>query len=92
MANQTYKTINYTVENNIATIEFNRPDKLNAFSKTMHDEFYDVLKAISLLDNLRCVLLTGAGRGFCAGQDLGERKAGEPMDLGETLDKGFNTN
>jgi len=92
MANQTYKTINFKVANNIATIEFNRPDKLNAFSKTMHNEFYDVLKTVSLLDNLRCVLLTGAGRGFCAGQDLGERKGGQPMDLGETLEKGFNAN
>ena len=92
MANQTYKTINYSLENNIATIEFNRPDKLNAFSKTMHDEFYDVLKTVALIDDLRCVLLTGAGRGFCAGQDLGERSTDKPMDLGETLDKGFNAN
>ena len=92
MANQTYKTINFSTENNIATIEFNRPDKLNAFSKTMHDDFYDILKKITLIDNLRCVLLTGAGRGFCAGQDLAERSIDKPMDLGETLDKGFNTN
>jgi 2-(1,2-epoxy-1,2-dihydrophenyl)acetyl-CoA isomerase len=92
MPNQTYQTINFSITNNIATIELNRPDKLNAFSKTMHDEFYTILKKVAQNSDLRCVLLTGAGRGFCAGQDLGERKAGTPMDLGETLEKGYNTN
>jgi 2-(1,2-epoxy-1,2-dihydrophenyl)acetyl-CoA isomerase len=88
----TYQTINFSIENSIATIELNRPDRLNAFSKTMHDEFYKILKIISHDNNLRCVLITGAGRGFCAGQDLGERKTDKPMDLGETLEKGYNTN
>ena len=88
----TYQTINFSIKNNIARIELNRPDKLNAFSKTMHDEFYQILKTISRNDDLRCVLITGAGRGFCAGQDLGERKTDKPMDLGETLEKGYNTN
>jgi len=88
----TYQTINFSVENSIATIELNRPDRLNAFSKTMHDEFYTILRIIADTDNLRCVLITGAGRGFCAGQDLGERKTDKSMDLGETLDKGYNTN
>ena len=58
----------------------------------MHDEFYQILKTVASSDDLRCVLITGAGRGFCAGQDLGERKGDEPMDLGETLEKGYNTN
>lgn len=92
MPNQTYRTINFSINNNIATIELNRPDKLNAFSKTMHDEFYTILKKVAHDTDLRCVLITGAGRGFCAGQDLGERKAGTTMDLGETLEKGYNTN
>ncbi len=87
-----FQTINFTVENSIATIELNRPDKLNSFSKTMHDEFYTVLKQIARDDDLRCVVITGAGRGFCAGQDLGERKTDKPMDLGSTLEKGYNTN
>ena len=88
----TYQTINFSIENNIATIELNRPDRLNAFSKQMHDEFYKILKIIAITDGLRCVLITGAGRGFCAGQDLSERKSDKPMDLGETLEKGYNTN
>jgi len=92
MTNQTYQTINYSIENNIARVELNRPDKLNAFSKTMHDEFYSILKSLTREDSLRCVVITGAGRGFCAGQDLGERKGDKTMDLGETLEKGYNTN
>lgn len=88
----TYQTFNFSIENNIARIELNRPDKLNAFSKSMHDEFYKILKIVASEDNLRCVLITGAGRGFCAGQDLGERKTDTPMDLGDTLEKGYNTN
>lgn len=92
MTNQTYTTINFSTEGKVARIELNRPDKLNSFSKTMHDEFYHILKSVAANDDLRCVLITGAGRGFCAGQDLGERKTDKPMDLGETLDKGYNTN
>jgi len=92
MSDQSFSTINFSIENNIARIQLNRPDKLNAFSKTMHNELYTVLKTVASHDELRCVLITGAGRGFCAGQDLGERKNGQPMDLGETLEKGFNTN
>ncbi len=92
MTNQTYQTFNFSIDNNIARVELNRPDKLNAFSKTMHDEFYSILKSLTQMDDLRCVLITGAGRGFCAGQDLGERKGDKAMDLGETLEKGYNTN
>lgn len=87
-----YQTINFSIVNNIATIELNRPEKLNSFSKAMHDELYIILKEITRNDDLRCVVITGAGRGFCAGQDLGERKGDAPMDLGETLEKGYNTN
>jgi 2-(1,2-epoxy-1,2-dihydrophenyl)acetyl-CoA isomerase len=92
MPKQSFSTFNFSIENNIARIILNRPDKLNAFSKTMHNEFYTILKTVARNDDLRCVLITGAGRGFCAGQDLGERKTDKPMDLGETLEKGYNTN
>ncbi|VAW42293.1 1,2-epoxyphenylacetyl-CoA isomerase [hydrothermal vent metagenome] len=88
----TYQTFNFSIQNNIARIELNRPDKLNAFSKTMHNEFYTILKTVAQNDSLRCVLITGVGRGFCAGQDLGERDPHKPMDLGKTLEQGYNTN
>ena len=91
MAN--YQTINFSLENNIATIQLNRPDKLNSFSQTMHHEFYEILKDLMMnSDDLRCIVITGAGRGFCAGQDLAERDSNKVMDLGNTLDKGYNAN
>ena len=87
---QQLQTMTYNKANNIATVVLNRPDKLNAFSEQMHHEFFMVLNEIIDDDSIRCVLLTGAGRGFCAGQDLGERTGGEKMDLGDKLEHGYN--
>lgn len=85
-------TIRYSKSNGIAKISFNRPEKLNAFSTEMHNEFFQVLSDLVEDRSIRCVLLTGEGRGFCAGQDLGERKSGEKMDLGDKLENGYNKN
>lgn len=84
--------VEFKVENYTAFITLNRPDKLNAFSGEMHEMFYQSLLKIHENESIRCVLLTGNGRGFCAGQDLSERMAreGETLDLGEKLDQGFN--
>src|SRR6201989_1601780 len=65
-----YETIKYEVEDQILTITLNRPDKLNAFTGTMHQELIDAFDAADQDDNRRAVILTGAGRGFCAGADL----------------------
>jgi len=89
---QNLDTIKYSKNKQIATIVFNRPDKLNAFSAQMHQELFEVLNDLVNDGDIRCVLLTGAGRGFCAGQDLGERKGGEKMDLGDKLENGYNKN
>ena len=89
---QDLKTITYTKKNQIATVVLNRPDKLNAFSAQMHQEFFVVLNDLVNDTEIRCVLLTGSGRGFCAGQDLGERKGNEKMDLGDKLENGYNKN
>ncbi len=86
------KTIKYSKSEQIAKIILNRPDKLNAFSATMHDEFFSILTDLVNDNSIRCVLLSGEGRGFCAGQDLGERKGGEKMDLGDKLENGYNKN
>ena len=91
---QELKTISYDKKGSIAKVVFNRPDKLNAFSDQMHQEFFDILNDIVNDNSIRCVLLTGAGREFCAGQDLGERKSssGEKLDLGDKLEGGYNKN
>lgn len=86
------ETVEFSVDSTVARIYLNRPDKLNAFNAQMHRDFQSVLAEIGRRDDIRCVLLSGHGRGFCAGQDLGERQADatKPLDLGETLDQGFN--
>ena len=78
----------------LRTITLNRPDKLNAFTAEMHLALRAALEATRDDETCRAVLLTGAGRGFCAGQDLGDRdpSKGELANLGETLKNYFNPN
>ncbi len=74
-----YQTILYTLENGVAELTLNRPDSLNAFNDEMAAEVQDALKTAERDSNVRALLLTGAGKGFCAGQDLNavrERPAG----------------
>lgn len=87
-----FQTLDFSIENNLARITLNRPDKLNSFNNTMHMEMRDALKAIKRDKSVRCLLLSGNGRGFCAGQDLSERKfsRNEKPDLGATLDEYYN--
>ena len=80
-------------EGGVAVITLNRPDRLNAFTPDMHRELAEALEGVRDDDDARAVLLTGAGRGFCAGQDLGDRdprKMEGPPDLGETLETFYN--
>jgi len=65
-----YTQIRYEVADGIATITLNRPDQLNAFTGTMMNELMDALDHTDADDNVRVVVVTGAGRGFCAGADL----------------------
>ena len=73
----------------IARITLNRPDRLNSFTAQMHEELQD---ALGSLGEARVVVLTGAGRGFCAGQDLNDRAVapGERVDLGDTVQACWN--
>ena len=86
-------TILFEVAEGVATITLNRPDKLNVFNEAMQGELAAAFDRIEADPRVRAVLLTGAGRGFCAGQDLGDRVMGEgaaPPDLGATLDRQHN--
>jgi 2-(1,2-epoxy-1,2-dihydrophenyl)acetyl-CoA isomerase len=68
----------------------NRPDKLNAFNEALHAALYAALGEAAEDAACRAILLTGEGRGFCAGQDLGDRKPGQAHDLGATLERFYN--
>src|SRR5215468_9709255 len=65
-----YETILYDVSEQILTITLNRPDKLNAFNATMQKEMIDAFDRADKDDDIRAIIVTGAGRGFCAGADL----------------------
>jgi 2-(1,2-epoxy-1,2-dihydrophenyl)acetyl-CoA isomerase len=83
------------IADGVATLTLNRPDKLNSFNADMHLAFRAALERARDDDAVRAVLLTGAGRAFCAGQDLGNndpRAMTEPADLGATLETYYNPN
>src|ERR1700740_1398950 len=65
-----YETIKYEVEEQILTITLNRPDKLNAFTGKMREKMIEAFDRADGDDNIRAIIVTGAGRGFCAGADL----------------------
>jgi 2-(1,2-epoxy-1,2-dihydrophenyl)acetyl-CoA isomerase len=73
-------------------ITFNRPQRLNAFTEPMHLALRDALAETEADSECRALLITGAGRGFCAGQDLNDRlsKPGETTVLGSTLEAYYN--
>ena len=87
-----YEHIEYTVASGVACLTLNRPDSLNSFTAAMHGEVAEVLKAAAEDRAIRAVVITGAGRGFCAGQDLNDRNVapGERVDLGESVDQFYN--
>ena len=72
-----YETLLYAVAGDVATVTLNRPDRMNCLNTAMRSELLDALTRAPR--DARAVILTGAGRGFCAGQDLGD--AGNAADL-----------
>ena len=87
------QTILLNVREGVATITLNRPDRLNSFNEEMHGALAAALDKVEADTAVRCLLITGAGRGFCAGQDLGDRNVSpgaEPTDLGQTVGKFYN--
>ena len=80
-------------EGGVLVVTLNRPDKLNSFNEAMHAGVREALDVAETDADVRCVLLTGAGRGFCAGQDLSDRMSGPdapPPDLTRTIETNYN--
>ncbi|MBS0393212.1 MAG: 2-(1,2-epoxy-1,2-dihydrophenyl)acetyl-CoA isomerase [Proteobacteria bacterium] len=86
-----YESIQFSVADGIARLTLNRPDKLNSFTTAMHAEVRDALGRVTA-EGARVLVLTGAGRGFCAGQDLSDRAVapgGKGADLGASIEKNY---
>jgi 2-(1,2-epoxy-1,2-dihydrophenyl)acetyl-CoA isomerase len=88
----TFETIQYNLTGAIATVTLNRPDRYNAFTDTLHRELGEAFKALAKDDAVRVVILTGAGKAFCSGQDLKEIKDQPGRNLGDSLRKNYNPN
>jgi 2-(1,2-epoxy-1,2-dihydrophenyl)acetyl-CoA isomerase len=86
----TYESIQFSIDNGIAVLTLNRPDRLNSFTQAMHREVRAALDQLQADGSVRVLVLTGAGRGFCAGQDHNDRAVepgGAGVDLGESVEK-----
>src|SRR5690606_34254401 len=87
-----YQDIEFSSRDGIGHIVLNRPAKLNSFTQGMHEDLRHALSFLEPRADLRGVILTGAGRALCAGQDLSERKTlspGQSHDLGEGIEKNY---
>lgn len=85
-----YQDILFDIADGVARLTLNRPDKLNSFTVAMHLEVREALERVKTDASARVLVLTGAGRGFCAGQDLGDRAVapgGNAVDLGDSVEK-----
>ena len=88
-----FETLQLTIEDGVAMLALNRPDRLNSFNAEMHEEMRQAMKAIKKDESVRCLVLTGEGRGFCAGQDLNDRNVAADTampDLGISVEKNYN--
>jgi 2-(1,2-epoxy-1,2-dihydrophenyl)acetyl-CoA isomerase len=86
------ETVLVSLDTGVLRVTLNRPDKLNAFTTEVHQGLAAAMTRAETEAEVRCVLITGAGRGFCAGQDLTTRdmKSSQPMDLGGGLETWYN--
>ena len=87
-----YETILWSLDAGVARLTLNRPERLNSFTVRMHEEVADALRQVEAAEDMRVFLLTGAGRGFCAGQDLSDRAVApdQAVDLGLSLEERYN--
>ena len=80
----------FEINEGVATITLNRPDKLNAFNREMALLLQQKLDEASSLHEVRCVVITGAGKAFCAGQDLAELTGEQPPSMSQILSEHYN--
>lgn len=88
----TYQHILFDYRDGVGTITLNRPDALNSFTQIMHEDIRAALDFLEARDDVRGLVITGAGRGFCAGQDLSERKPlpeGQRRDLSQAIEQNY---
>ena len=86
---QSFESVRLDVADGVATLTLNRPDRLNSFTVAMHAEVRAALDDVVGNAAVRCLVLTGAGRGFCAGQDLADRAVAPgvaAVDLGASIE------
>jgi 2-(1,2-epoxy-1,2-dihydrophenyl)acetyl-CoA isomerase len=89
----TFTTIEFVIEDGLARLTLDRPDRLNSFNAQMHEEVREAMETVQRDDSIRCLLISGNGRGFCAGQDLSDRNVApdaDSPDLGESLEQKYN--
>jgi 2-(1,2-epoxy-1,2-dihydrophenyl)acetyl-CoA isomerase len=84
-----YQTLLYQIEENICTITLNRPDRFNAFNEEMSKEFMDALKLAEKDVEVRVIIITGAGKAFCSGQDLKDI-SGQKRSLADSIERRYN--
>ncbi len=85
-----YKTINYQIDESILTITLNRPENMNAFTVEMANELINAFNTASHDDGVRAIVVTGAGKAFCAGMDLQEADNGFDSDNVFGLNESLN--
>ncbi len=82
-----YNNLEFAEADSVVKLTLNRPDKLNSFTAEMHAELKDALMMVATTDSIRCLILTGAGRGFSAGQDLADL---DMSALGDVVAEHYN--
>lgn len=88
-----YETILFEINDGMARLTLNRPEKLNSFTVKMHEEIRSAFTTLEADHSVRVLLITGAGRGFCAGQDLSDvsmTSGAQHFDLAQTLEQNYN--
>ena len=86
-----YEFLKKSLKNSVLTLTLNRPDKLNSFIEPMAEELQEALEDVKINRDARCVLITGNGKAFSAGQDLPEVvDKGDDYELGDTVRKSYN--